>query len=216
MFILAKTEFDLGTIANPKYINPNELKQSFQQDALKQLEKQAKTVFNRVNKRIRNLERNNSVVSPAYNALVQKRGNAPRFGLKGSYSDLKSLEKEYNLALSFDTMETSTVAGARAYTNNLKSHLPLDKMSKELVANVFDVLHGLHERMPDVIYNNTLQYTDYLETVLEVAENRDFNNMSRDELETSIVEAVQRLAEKTANDINESTRLLNQQFNRLF
>lgn len=209
-------EFDLGTIAKPKYINANDLSKSLEDDAFKSLQKQAKTVFNRVNKRIRNIERNKGIVSPAYNALVKKRGEAPRFGLKGSYNDLKSLEKEYNLALSFDNMETSTVNGARAYTNNLKSKLPLDKMSKDLVSNIFDVLHGLHERMPDFIYNNTLQYTDYLETVIEVSENTDFNNMSRDELELSITQAVQKLAEKTANDINKDTAILNQQFNRLF
>lgn len=209
-------EFDLGTIANPKYINASDLVKSMQDDTFKSLQKQAKTVFNRVNKRIRNIEKNKGLVSPAYNALVKKRGEAPRFGTKGSYSDLKSLEKEYNLALSFDNMETSTVAGSRAYTNNLKSKLPLEKMSKDLVSNIFDVLHGLHERMPDFLYSNTLQYTDYLETVIEVSENTDFNNMSRDELETSITQAVQKLAEKTANDINKDTAILNQKFNRLF
>lgn len=208
-------------VKNVRHLNEQEkakLKKEAQKGAYEQLKEQAKVVFNRVNKRIRNIENNKNIISPAYNVLKKKRGNAPRFGTSGSYHDLKSLQKEYAQALSFDNMETSTVQGSRAYTDNLKSQLSLDTLDKSAINVIFEALHSLHERMPDILYNNLLKYTDYLETIVENTENIDFNSISNYEtkVETLVNNAIDELTEKMSDKLNEGIDILSGNFNRLF
>lgn len=199
-----------------------QIKESVKDGAFKQLEKQAKTLFSRVNKRIRTLERASNrgdVISPALNSLRKKRGQAPRFGTKGSYSDLESLKKEMAQAQAFDSMETSTLSGAKAYTENLKKQIPnVDSLDASAISLIFDALHGIHERMPSVLYSGLLQYSEYLDTVIEQAENIDLNMIDNYEsrLSTLIDKAIEELTSKVTDTVNDGIGILSQGMTRLF
>lgn len=194
-----------------------ELKKEVESAAFKQLEKQAKTVFNRVNKRIRNIESNKKVISPAYNALKKKRGDAPRFGTSGTYSNIKSLQKELSQALAFDNMETSTVQGARNYTENLRSQVGGD-LTDTAINLIFDSLHALHERVPDSLYGNLLQYRDYLDTIVEVQENTDFSSFTdfQSQVDEVVTQAINKLTDQLTDTINDGIDYLANGFDRLF
>lgn len=206
-------------VTKVKDIPKDEIKKAATNLTFESLEKQAKTVFNRVNKRIRNLSSNRkNVISPALNALEKKRGASPRFGTSGSYTkgDMGSLQKELALALEFDNMETSTVKGATNYTNNLKRQLGGTKLNNDAINIVFDSLHALHERMPDTIYGNLLQYKDYLDTIVETQENIDFDNLDENALNEIVETAINNLTDKISGALDEVDYLETVNYNRLF
>lgn len=198
---------DLGEVGKRRHISVNDIKPSVEKDTYEQMIKESKPLFNRVNRRIRNLERNRQLISPAYNSLRKKRGPAPRFGTSISVHNLDDLQREIALAREFDNLETSSVPGARAFTNNLKSKLDQKatrKLDRNFVNQIFDVLHSLHERMPDILYQNQLQYASYLDTVVEVAENTDLSKLDEaDKVETLVTKAIDKLSREVANKIND-------------
>lgn len=198
---------DLGEVGKRRHISVNDIKPSVEKDTYEQMIKESKPLFNRVNRRIRNLERNRQLISPAYNSLRKKRGPAPRFGTSISVHNLDDLQREIALAREFDNLETSSVPGARAFTNNLKSKLnqkATRKLDRNFVNQIFDVLHSLHERMPDILYQNQLQYASYLDTVVEVAENTDLSKLDEaDKVETLVTKAIDKLSREVANKIND-------------
>lgn len=219
----------VGITVKSRKLNSREKKEigkRVEDESFKALEKQAKTLFSRVNKRIRSLTRasntranKNPIISPALNALKKKRGEYPRFGTKGTYHDLESLKKEIAEAQAFDNMETSTVAGARAYTNNLKNQIPnVTQLDDSAIALIFDALHGLHERMPSMLYSGLLQYTDYLDTIVEQAENTDLRMIDNYEsqLSTLIDNAIKELTDKVTDTINDGIGILSKGFNKLY
>lgn len=184
-----------------------------------ELEKQSKTLFSRVNKRIRTLERNqNKVVSPSYLALKRDRGEAPRFGTKGSYNNLQELQKEIARALSFDNSETSTLQGAKAYTENLTNSLDLDKLDKDKVTLIYDSLHALHERMPDVLYSGLLSYSEYLDKIIETDEGIELDDSldKQEQMEEIVTKAIDELTTKVNDLLKEGTDILSMDYNRLF
>lgn len=184
-----------------------------------ELEKQSKTLFSRVNKRIRTLESNQrKVVSPAYLAIKRERGDAPRFGTKGSYNDLKSLQKEIAKAISFDTSETSTIKGAKAYTNNLINELNLDNVDKDKITRIFDSLHALHERMPDVLYSGLLSYSEYLDKIIETDENLELDDSldKQEQIEEIVTKAINDLTDKVDGLLKSGTDILSMNYDRLF
>lgn len=200
---------NLGEIGNKKHISKEVIKKAVTDDTRAQLEKEGKTVFNRVNRRIRTLERNRKrVVSPAYNALVKKRGDTPRFGgasvLRG---DLDELQKEIARAREWDLLETSNMKGASTYTNNLKSQLNITAktpLSADTISDIFSALRALHERMPDELYQFQIKYGEYLETIIEEAENIDFSKLdSAERVETLVTRAIDKLSEKISDSIND-------------
>lgn len=202
-------------------IDRNETKKEVSNAVYDNLLKEAKTLFNRVNKRIRNLETNNKVVSPALQALEKKRGNAPRFGTKGTYSEgnLQSLKKEYAQALSFDNMETSTVAGARSYTTNLMRQIPnYNELSDSTINLIYDSLHRLHERLPDSIYGNLLKYTDYLDTIVETQSNTDLSEIEdyEGQVETIVTTAIENITSQVNALQNTLIDVLSGGFDRLY
>lgn len=196
--------------------NRGEVKEFVENATYDELEKQAKTLFSRVNKRIRTLESHKKeVISPSYNALVKSRGTTPRFGTKGSYIDKKSLQKEIAQALSFDTSETGNYRGAKAYTKNLKNMLPLDKLDDDKISIIFDALHSVHERMPDILYSGLLQYSDYLDTVVETAENLEIDGL--DDYENQLENMVEQVINELTDKLDEGENLLlSSDFDRLF
>lgn len=158
-------------------------------------------LFDRTNKRIRNLEKNNKYISPALNALKKKRGDAPRFGTLGTYGNLNEYLKEVARAQQFSNLETSSVQGARSFTKNLKKQLNKkikEGLSDDFIANVFDTLHGVHERMPDLLYRVQLKYSDYMDVVIDTIE----ENENNDNLEDNIISAINKLTEKIADNEN--------------
>lgn len=184
-----------------------------------ELEKQSKTLFSRVNKRIRSLERNgNKVVSPSYLALKRDRGEAPRFGTKGSYSNLQELQKEIAKALSFDNSETSTVRGAKAYTENLQNELDIKNLDKDKISLIYDSLHALHERMPDVLYSGLLSYSEYLDKIIETDEQLvlDDNLDKEEQLEEIVTKAIDELTNKVSDLMGTGTDILSMGYDRLF
>lgn len=196
--------------------NKDEIKEFVENATYNELESQSKTLFNRVNKRIRTLESHKKdVISPSYNALVKSRGTTPRFGTKGSYTDKKSLQKEIAQALSFDTSETGNYKGAKAYTKNLKDMLPLDRLDDDKVSMIFDTLHSVHERMPDILYSGLLQYSDYLDTVVETAEDLELDNI--DDYESQLESMVEQVINQLTDKLDEGENLLlSSDFDRLF
>lgn len=198
---------NLGEVGKRRHVSVNDIKPSVQNDTYEQMVKESKPLFNRVNRRIRSLERNRQLISPAYNSLRKKRGPAPRFGTSISVHNLDDLQKEIALAREFDNLETSSVPGARVFTNNLKSKLnqkATRKLSSDFVNQIFDVLHSLHERMPDILYQNQLQYASYLDTVVEVAENTDISKLDdAEQVETLVTKAIDKLSREVANKMND-------------
>lgn len=184
-----------------------------------ELEKQSKTLFSRVNKRVRTLESNQkNVISPAYLALKKERGQAPRFGTKGSYNDLKSLQKEIAKAISFDTSETSTVKGAKAYTKNLLNELNLKGVDDDKITRIFDSLHALHERMPDVLYGGLLNYSEYLDKIIETDENMELDDSldKQEQIEEIVTQAINELTDKVNSLLDTGTDILSMKYDRLF
>lgn len=206
---------DLGSISNRRHVSKQLIKESVTQDTYQQMIKESKPLFNRVNRRIRSIERNRQLISPAYNALREKRGPAPRFGTSISVHNLDDLQKEIALAREFDNLETSSVPGARAFTNNLKDKLNMKavkKLDSRFINQVFDALHALHERMPDALYQNQLQYASYLDTIVEVSENGDISKLDdAEQVEILVTRAIDKLStqvtDKINDDIDEVSRL---------
>lgn len=175
---------------------------------LQELIRDSERTFDRVNKRIRNIEKNGSIISPAYNALKSKRGDAPRFGTSGTYTDLNSYLKEAARAQNFNNLETSSVKGAQRFTRNLKKQIKRDtgqNIDNKTIAKIFDVLHAVHERMPEIIFSNQLRYEDYIESVVSVSEDTDFSKIdSKEDLETVILNTINKLTSEISENENNS------------
>lgn len=168
---------------------------------MKEMIIESERLFDRVNKRIRNLEKNSKYISPALNALKNKRGDAPRYGTSGTYTNLNEYLKEVARAQEFTNLETSSVKGARSFTNNLKKQLNKKtnaKLDDDFITMVFDTLHGVHERMPDLLYRVQLKYSDYMDVVIDTIE----ENENNDNLEDNIISAINKLTEKIADNEN--------------
>lgn len=201
-----------GEIRTLKHVRQSDIEKVMKDDALREMVREGRTLFDRVNKRIRNIERNKSIISPAYNALRKKRGSAPRFGTSGTYSNLDELQKEIAMAREWDNFETASVAGARTFTNNLRSQLQAkngERLSKEFINLIFDSLHALHERMPDVLYKNQLKYTEYLDTIVERAENVDLSGLDdAEQVDELVSSAIEKLSAQITTEINASIDIL--------
>lgn len=176
---------------------------------LQELIKDAERVFDRTNKRIRNIESHTEIRSPALESLKEKKGDVPRFGTSDSYSNLSEYVKEYARAQNFDTLETSTVKGAQNFTKNMKNEIKKNlnieedkEPDNDFVANLFDILHGVHERMPDKLYKNQLKYEEYLENVIQGAEFIDYSKLDT----RGIEQAVSGMVNKLTDDIKQKQK----------
>lgn len=209
--------------AKARKLNSSEkhtIKENTEKELFKALEKEAKTLFSRVNKRIRNLERwtmQGRIISPALNAL--KRKGKARFGTKGTYSDLKSLKEEIARAQAFDNMETSSIKGARSYTENLKKKIPnVTKMNDEQIGLIFDALHSVHERMPISLYSGLIVYSEYLDSVIEEESQMTQSAMESygDKLNRLIDKTIEKLTRQVTDVVDVGIGILAKDFNRLY
>lgn len=123
----------------------------------------ASQVFSTVNKRISRII-NSDVISPAYEALQRKRGDV-YFHVGGK--DLDELIQEYSEAVAFYNMPTGTVSGARPFTNNLKNMLGDRIDDKHYIASVFDMLHGIEDRLPIYLAQNMVGSEEILNRIIE-------------------------------------------------
>lgn len=138
-----------------------------------ELAKVATVVFSTVNKRIQRLI-DSDTISPAYEALLRKRDT--HFSVGGK--DRKDLVREYSEAVAFYNMTTGTVTGARAFTNNLKAKIGERVNDKEYINKVFDLLHGVEERLPVYLANNMIGTNEILDNIIE--SNVDWSSYSMD------------------------------------
>lgn len=174
-----------------------------------ELAKQATKLFSAVNKRIDRLQASNTI-SPALEALQRKRGDT-HFSARGK--SLEALQDEYVEALSFSNLQTSTVSGARQYTNQLKSLLGDRIKDSDYVSSVFDLMHGVAERLPVELASNMIGTNDILNDVIETAigENISELNASDSGRNDFIQKAIDKvmtdlkgLANRSANELGNS------------
>lgn len=137
----------------------------------KELKSYAKKEFNTLNKRISRLksaDKERGILSPALKSIEESGGT-----FKVGGKDLNGLRKEIARAISFKNMETSTIAGARAYTNRMLSVFG-DKMNNaKYVERVYNILHRVQEQLPT---SNTTIGSDRVLDLIQSKFDSDFSN----------------------------------------
>lgn len=154
--------------------NERKVRKEIEDMTKQELAKEANKLFSMVNKRIRRLK-DSDTISPALEALQRKRGDA-QFSTRGK--DLKSLQDEYVQALSFSNLQTSTVRGARDYTKGLKSLLGEKIKDPDYVNAIFDLMHGVEERLPVELASNMIGTNDVLNDVIETAVGQNISELN--------------------------------------
>lgn len=145
--------------------NEQKVRKEIEEMTRQELAKEANKLFSMVNKRIRRLK-DSDTISPALEALQRKRGNS-QFSSRGK--NLQALQDEYVEALSFSNLQTSTVNGARQYTRELQDMLGDKIHDRDYISAVFDLMHGLEERLPVELASNMIGTNELLNEVIETA-----------------------------------------------
>lgn len=194
-------------------------KKSLEALSLKELKRMSHDLFAVANKRIRRLQ-NKDVISPALNALQDKRGDNPLFTIGGK--DLKALQREYSEAMAFLNLETSTVTGARRYENNLKNLV--GDVDDSTVSYMFDLLHSVQERLPESVFGSVVGSKPVLEQLIESIEEETNKTESEyesesDKRESIISDAIDKLTSMIDKSVQNGIDILQgatNAFNRLF
>lgn len=187
--------------------------------ALKELKQGARQIFSTVNKRIDRLQ-NSNTVSPAWEGLKRRRGGTGKFTIGNK--DLKALQKELADAVAFYNRPTSTVGGARAFTNKLEKQIGTRVHDKDYVSYVFDLMHGIEERIPVELASNMIGTNDVLNLVIEEAVEQDINAINaesslRDDFISKAVDKLTDMIDKTVRgSINDLDSALDDLQNRLY
>lgn len=145
--------------------NEQKVRKEIEEMTRQELAKEANKLFSMVNKRIRRLK-DSDTISPALEALQRKRGDS-QFSSRGK--NLQALQDEYIEALSFSNLQTSTVNGARQYTRELQDLLGDKIHDKDYISSIFDLMHGLEERLPVELASNMIGTNELLNEVIETA-----------------------------------------------
>lgn len=172
------------------------VKKGIENMALKELKSVATTIFSTANKRINRLK-NSDTISPAWEGLKRRRPD--KFTVGGK--DLKSLQKEVADAIAFLNRPTSTVGGARAFTNKLEKQIGTRVTDKDYISSVFDLMHGIEERIPVELASNMIGTNDVLNMVIEEAVEQDINainseSSSRDDFISKAVDKLTDMVDK--------------------
>lgn len=177
-------------------------------EGLKELKKQARRIFSRVNKKLDRLKASDAV-SPAYEGIIERHGTNFHFTYGGQNEE--SLQSLINEALIFESRQTSTLSGAKRFTNDLKDLIrEHDVHDDEYINSIFDTMHGVAERIPidlqknmvgtDIILNSVIdRYTENEIHVLSDADRNDFIDALVDKLTKS---ATKQLLQKTPKIID--------------
>lgn len=165
----------------------------------KELAKQAKVLFGTVNKRIKRLQ-NSNVVSPALDYLKKRR--SPHFTVGGK--SLEQLQKEYSEALAFYNLETGTVTGARAFTNNLEHMLGDRVHDTDYLSRIFDILHSVEDRLPALYKNRFGTDPQVLQNMIEKVEGLEGRLFSENAeiYEKSLTKFVDELEKKLTDEVD--------------
>lgn len=186
------------TQVQSKSVTAKIVKTAVEDMSRKELAQAAKSLFSTVNKRIARLDKSD-VISPALNALKQKR--TPKFTSGGK--DLKALQKEYAEALAFYNLTTSTVTGARNFTNNIKNVVGERIKDEKYVNRLFDTLHTVQGRMPQIFSSGRIGTDDIIQKIEESAENNEERIFSMDaaEREEELNRIVDELIKQTTDEL---------------
>lgn len=201
-----------------KVYKEKEANEEIEKQALKELRRVSKNLFPIVNKRIDRLV-NSNTVSPALEGLIKKRG-AKHFTSGGK--DLKALEKEVASAIAFYNRETSTVTGARHFTSRLQELIGNRIHDKDYINDVFDLMHGVAERVPVKLEKNMVGTNQILNEVIEEATSQNISAInsdeeSRNEFITKLVKQLQKeTKEAFFNGANDLERELKSQSSKIF
>lgn len=170
------------------------VKKGLEDVALKEAKQMAGALFATVNKRINRIIESGEI-SPAVEGLRRTRGNL-KFTTGGK--DLAGIQKEWAQAVAFYNLETSTLGGARNFTNKLRNVMGERVKDKEYVASVFDLLHGVEERLPLELASNMIGTNDILNNITEIAVDNDISSINADTRarEKFITEAIEKLTEQ--------------------
>lgn len=154
--------------------NEQKVRKEIEEMTRQELAKEANKLFSMVNKRIRRLK-DSDTISPALEALQRKRGNS-QFSTRGK--NLQALQDEYVEALSFSNLQTSTVNGARQYTRGLQDLLGDKIHDKDYISAIFDLMHGLEERLPVELASNMIGTNEVLNEVIETAVGQNISELN--------------------------------------
>lgn len=195
-------------------------KKALEELSLKELKRMSHDLFAVANKRISRLQNKKDVISPALNALENRRGDNPKFTI-GS-KNLKQLQREYSEAMAFLNLETSTVTGAKQYENNLKSYV--GDADDSTISYIFDLLHSVQERVPESVFGSLAGSVPTLEILTEILGQDTNSNISEfesesDKRESIISDAIDKLTSMIDEQVQHGKDVLQgmtNDFNRLF
>lgn len=159
-----------------------------EKETRKRIAKYGKRVFSRVNKKIDRLIAS-GYVSPALEGLLKT--HSKHFTIGGKNID--ELQREINKALIFESRQTSNISGARAYTNQLKNLLGERIDDNDYISNIFDLMHGIEERIPISLAKNMGGTDTILNDLIERYTQSEISAMSEADREEKITEQLNRI-----------------------
>lgn len=196
-------------------------KRELEEYSLKQLRQIAHDRFAVANKRIKRLEQSGKS-SPALQALINKRGENPRFIQGGK--NFKQLAREIAECYAFLNLETSTVSGTKQYEKHVADLVGSDSNDKQRISQMFRMLDALQERLPQSVFGNAHDTNKEMEQIRQIIDERsdiDLSNMtlSADQKEQVITKAIDKMLdeiEKEKRKGEQSLESIEKQFRRLF
>lgn len=199
----------------------SKVKAELEKQALKELRQIAHKNFAIANKRITRLQQSN-ISSPALNALEKKRSGHVKFTQGGK--NLKQLQKELAECYSFLNLETSTVRGARHFEKQVENLVGAKYSDKKRVSQLFDLLHGIQERMPTAVFGNAVGSDPIMNDILEVIDSNTDIDLSRMKLtdaqrEDIITKAIDKLVKQITQNVKWGENQLENiatDFNKMF
>jgi len=116
-----------------------------------QIRREASRLVSMANKRLKRIESQNLIETPAYKKWVEDGGQ--KFGIRGKSTE--EVKQEIARMESFLKKQTSTVRGAKKYLNNVASQIGIDDITdypqaQKVINNFFEVT----SKIKDYLYNS--------------------------------------------------------------
>lgn len=178
----------------------NDIRKGVENMTDRQLRQASSRMFSAVNKRIKRIEKSD-VISPAITALKKDMGNNPHFSSRGlNRSQLINL---YNKALNFYNLETSTLGGARAYSDHIKNLIAEKIKDKDYISDMFDLMHKASEKLGSKVVSGLIGTNQILQEVVAMDTDNALSSINGNkELSESFVQAI---VDKMTREIAENT-----------